>query len=102
MLGLNVPVRIVLQQRIITVLVLVLCGAVSGTMAGIGGRVGWGGSAASDEIVGIAEWMIVVVARYEMREGIRVVLVDQSRLAHVFVGCRARRSRSPSPTGKPL
>jgi len=98
-LGVSIPVRIVLQQRVIIVFVLVLCGAVSRTVAGIRGRVGWGDSAASDEVVGIAERVVVVVARHYMREGIRIILVDQSRLAHVFVGCRAR---SPSPTGKPL
>lgn len=66
----NICIRIVLQQRIIIVFVLVLRGAILRTMTGIRGRVGWGNSATIGEIVGVAEGMIVVVARHEMRDGV--------------------------------
>jgi len=82
-LGVNVPVGVVLQQRVVIVFMLVLRSAVLGTMAGIGRRVGWGYNITR---CGVAEGVIVIVARHEMRKGIRFVPVDQSRLTHFFVG----------------
>ena len=82
-LGVNVPIRIVLQQRVIVVLVLVpvLRGATRRMMASIRRRIGWGHNATSCEVVRVTEGVIIVVVRHEMREGVRIIPVDRSRLA---------------------
>ena len=72
----NVHIRIVLQQRVVTVLVLVLRSAVWRMMTGIRRRVGWSDSGPSSEVVGVAERVIVIVARYEMRGDVRLVSAD--------------------------
>ena len=54
-LGVNVPIRIVLQQRVIVVLFLVpvLRGATRRMMASIRRRIGWGHNATSCEVVSV-------------------------------------------------
>ena len=95
----DVPLRVVLQQRV--VIILVLRGAVPRRVTGIRRWVGWRDGVVGRKVVGIAEGMIIVIARHEMRNGVRFISVNQSRLAQVLIRCLARR-RSPLPIRKPL